>query len=176
MTIESYFEDIADAIRERGGTAAALTPAAMPQAILDIPGGGGSSLYNHIEAIKTDVNGGYMSGGGPTWYYAPSEIAARADVYEVTEGHVYLLHLGSTVGNRFRPALFQVDPTIQNTDVNGASVGGLSDSPSQYQIGYSASTTAWFVVPQGYHYLVVGKTNINTLGIKTYLVEFNESI
>ena len=41
MAIESYFEDIADAIRERGGTSATLTPAAMPQAILDIPGGGG---------------------------------------------------------------------------------------------------------------------------------------
>ncbi len=41
MAIETYFENIADAIRERGGTSAALTPAAMPQAILDIPGGGG---------------------------------------------------------------------------------------------------------------------------------------
>lgn len=41
MAIESYFEDIADAIRERGGTSATLTPAGMPQAILDIPGGGG---------------------------------------------------------------------------------------------------------------------------------------
>jgi hypothetical protein len=44
MAIESYFEDIADAIRERGGTSATLTPAAMPQAILDIPGGGGSKI------------------------------------------------------------------------------------------------------------------------------------
>lgn len=43
MAIETYFEDIADAIRERGGTAATLTPAAMPQAILDIPGGGGDT-------------------------------------------------------------------------------------------------------------------------------------
>lgn len=42
MAIETYFEDIADAIRERGGTSATLTPAQMPQAILDIPGGGGA--------------------------------------------------------------------------------------------------------------------------------------
>lgn len=40
-TIESYFADIADAIRKRGDTSAGLTPAQMPQAILDIPGGGG---------------------------------------------------------------------------------------------------------------------------------------
>lgn len=44
MAIESYFEDIADAIRERGGTSALLTPTAMPQAILDIPGGGGGKI------------------------------------------------------------------------------------------------------------------------------------
>jgi len=50
MTIESYFEDIADAIRERGGTSATLTPAEMPQAILDIPGGGGGGK-NDVSAI-----------------------------------------------------------------------------------------------------------------------------
>lgn len=51
MAIETYFEDIADAIRERGGTSAALTPAAMPQAILDIPGGGDIDLnYRSISS------------------------------------------------------------------------------------------------------------------------------
>lgn len=49
MAIETYFEDIADAIRERGGTSATLTPAQMPQAILDIPGGGGGGVVKMAE-------------------------------------------------------------------------------------------------------------------------------
>lgn len=40
MTVETAFKNIADAIRTRAGSSGALTPAQMPQAILDIPGGG----------------------------------------------------------------------------------------------------------------------------------------
>ena len=57
MTIEDYFSDIADAIRERGSTSAGLTPAQMPQAILDIPGGGGG-----LESFQITVTGGYNGG------------------------------------------------------------------------------------------------------------------
>lgn len=39
MAIETYFENIAAAIKQRAGTSGSLTPAQMPQAILDIPGG-----------------------------------------------------------------------------------------------------------------------------------------
>lgn len=35
--LDGYFSDIADAIRDQGGTSATLTPAQMPQAIEDIP-------------------------------------------------------------------------------------------------------------------------------------------
>lgn len=59
MAIESYFEDIADAIRERGGTSATLTPAQMPQAILDIPGGGGGDTH-------------YSKAFGDTSLYSPT--------------------------------------------------------------------------------------------------------
>ena len=40
MAINTLFQNIADAIRERGGTSAALTPAQMPAAIAAIPAGG----------------------------------------------------------------------------------------------------------------------------------------
>ena len=43
MAIKSYFQNIADAIRVKGGTSASLTPAEMPQAIADLPTGGGGS-------------------------------------------------------------------------------------------------------------------------------------
>ena len=39
--LDGYFEDIADAIRAKAGTQGSMTPANMPQAIADIPSGGG---------------------------------------------------------------------------------------------------------------------------------------
>lgn len=44
MPIETYFKDIADAIREKSDTSALITPGNMPQAILDLPSGGGSFI------------------------------------------------------------------------------------------------------------------------------------
>lgn len=43
MAIKTYFQNIADAIRVKGGTQALITPAEMPQAIADLPTGGGGS-------------------------------------------------------------------------------------------------------------------------------------
>lgn len=41
--LDDYFTDIADAIRTKASTASTYTPSQMPQAILDIPSGGGES-------------------------------------------------------------------------------------------------------------------------------------
>ena len=48
--LDGYFTDIADAIRDKDGTQNTYTPAQMPQAIEDIPTGGGK------EVEKKDVN------------------------------------------------------------------------------------------------------------------------
>lgn len=60
MAINQYFENIADAIRERAGTSGTITPAGMPQAIRDIPGGGGGGLLYDWDFTKsiTDANCG----------------------------------------------------------------------------------------------------------------------
>lgn len=44
MGLTKTFTDIADAIRSKSGTSETYTPAAMPQAILDIPTGGGEEI------------------------------------------------------------------------------------------------------------------------------------
>lgn len=50
MTVETAFQNIANAIRTRAGSSGVLTPAQMPQAILDIPGGsGGVDLLTETE-------------------------------------------------------------------------------------------------------------------------------
>lgn len=59
MSIRTYFENIADAIREKGGTSDALTPEEMPQAILDLPSGGGT--ITELQGIRTNyVQGAYI--------------------------------------------------------------------------------------------------------------------
>lgn len=61
MAINQYFENIADAIRERADTSGVITPAGMPQAIRDIPGGGGGAgiLYEwDFTKSSTDLNCG----------------------------------------------------------------------------------------------------------------------
>lgn len=52
MAIKSYFQNIADAIRVKGGTSALLTPAEMPQAIADLPTGGGGSGIDLTEVAE----------------------------------------------------------------------------------------------------------------------------
>lgn len=52
--LDGYFSDIADAIRDKDGTQNTYTPAQMPQAIEDIPtGGGGGDTFNEIVLSKT---------------------------------------------------------------------------------------------------------------------------
>lgn len=51
--LDGYFSDIADAIRSKDGTQNTYTPAQMPQAIEDIPSGGGGDTFDEIVLSKT---------------------------------------------------------------------------------------------------------------------------
>lgn len=60
MAINKYFEDIADAIRERAGTSGSITPAGMPSAILAIPGGGGGGSifeWDFTQSLTDSIRG-----------------------------------------------------------------------------------------------------------------------
>ena len=53
--LDGYFSDIADAIRGKNGSSDTYTPSQMPQAITDIPsGGGGEAPENDVEFIDYD--------------------------------------------------------------------------------------------------------------------------
>ena len=55
MSIKSLFQDIADAIKEKNSGVVTITPAQMPQAILNIPSSGGLSenIIKYIENYLT---------------------------------------------------------------------------------------------------------------------------
>lgn len=67
MAINSLFQNIADAIRERGGTSAALTPAQMPQAIADIAGGGGVLLGTTTPTAEQGNDGDIYAKYSPSY-------------------------------------------------------------------------------------------------------------
>jgi hypothetical protein len=58
MAINTLFQNIADAIREKAGTSGLLTPAQMPSAIANIPSGGGN-LEKYLEYCCPKYQGGY---------------------------------------------------------------------------------------------------------------------
>lgn len=102
MAIESYFEDIADAIRERGGTSATLTPAAMPQAILDIPGGGGSSAV--LTPVYSGLSYSYISNGSFVGYSSKTNYIHVFELSDATTA-AFVLKCDRS-GNRFRAGHF----------------------------------------------------------------------
>lgn len=55
--LDGYFEDIADAIRGKNGSSDTYTPAQMPQAITDIPSGGGGGPVEEKDVNFIDYDG-----------------------------------------------------------------------------------------------------------------------
>ena len=59
--LDGYFTNIASAIRSKAGVSSTYTPAEMPQAIEDIPSGGGGDVDSLIDrtisgSINTNVS------------------------------------------------------------------------------------------------------------------------
>lgn len=145
MAIESYFEDIADAIRERGGTAATLTPAQMPQAILDIPGGSSGRL-TEIIPLHTNVTTGYINNG--TWYYTTAYNNLNTTVFAVSAGKQYILILGS-VAERLRGMFSTSDIALATSDVTGLSVVNVNTAIPYESASYAPQTDGFISVYVG---------------------------
>ena len=167
MAINTYFKNIADAIRTKTGGSGLITPAEMPQIIQDI------RVSGLIEPLHFDLlNNTYVD---PVGLCASANNVCPIDVYEIENGKRYFIYLGSTIGNRFRAGLFSTDPAIYN---------GLDYTPN-YAItnpNQNIDTGNYYnnPVPFAYimfqntsnsRYLAVQKDNVGTLNIKTYLTK-----
>lgn len=59
MSIRTYFENIADAIRQKAGTQDTYTPEEMPDAIANLPSGGGSQeipFFSYLKFLSNYIN------------------------------------------------------------------------------------------------------------------------
>ena len=178
MAIETFFKNIADAIRTKGGTLATLTPSQMPQAIADLPSGGGGSIANvAMEPLHFDVNNGYMNSG--TFWYVPNG-GCYVDVYEVQTNHRYIALIGSTIGDRFRGMYCNTDPALATADIYGELFNDINNQLvlpytvlAQYNSYSDRNNFYASLNSNGYSYIALQKnsSNYSVSGIKSYLFD-----
>lgn len=166
MAINTYFKNIADAIRTKTGGSGLITPAEMPQIIQDI------RVSGLIEPLHFDLlNNTYIA----TDLYANATNDVPLDVYEIENGKRYFLYLGDVIGNRFRVSLFDTDPAIYNglnytsgsvviRTRQGINTGDYSNNPIPFAYIMFQNTS-------NSNYLAIEKNNTGTLNIKTYLLK-----
>lgn len=167
MAIDTYFKNIADAIRTKTGSSGLIIPANMPDEILNIQTG-----MNYINPLHFDLlNNTYIATG----LYAYSQNVSPLDVYEIESNSRYILFLGATIGHRFRVSIFPNDPYIYNgldyssgaliqNNTMAINTGNWSDNPQSYAIVCFNNNTES-------HYLTIQKDNNGLTGIKTYLLK-----
>lgn len=175
MAINTYFQNIADAIREKTGETSLITPGDMPDEIRGISGGG----VEPLTPLHFDLNNGtYVAGNGSL--YGQYNSIAFLDVYDLgtdTSGNnnVLIIGLGATVGNRFRctmlnndPASFTVPPTMTTATLLSNQIYGVTiiDNPAAYVSVRQENLT---------RFLVIGKSNqVGGENIKTYVYRWGD--
>ena len=161
MAIETYFKNIADAIREKAGTSGLITPAQMSQAIADIPSGGSSPL---ITPLAVNVRAYIDSSGNYIPQAANSDY--RTDIYAVTPGKKYILYFGEITSNPNRLGQYTTNPLNATGALSGYLRYDLSSRPNSYYI-YPTQILA----ENGMYYFAVYKTYYNRNDIQTFLFE-----
>lgn len=134
--------------------------------VVDVPSV--TSKYIQYEPLHYDYIGGYVAGGA--WNVGDTE--ARTDIYRVSANKKFIIHEGSSVGNRFRCAFFTSDPAEAASTLSGFNIAEFN-SPQSYQLAVTGAFQTLYTAPSD-GYIAIGKTNQSVNGLKSYLVEFNE--
>ena len=163
MAINTYFKNIANAIREKTGGTAFITPGQMPGEIRNIVTGSAAV----IKPLHTDMNNGwYIASNGD--FYRDDGVNYRVDMYPIQRNHRYIVGLGTPVGARFRVSRcnhdFFTDPDI-TSPVQGSRVT-YDDSPTAY-INFS------FTSDSNIPYLYIYKSSTGG-NIFSYLIDITE--
>ena len=133
----------------KGYTAHDATGAAITGTLINWP----------LTPIAYDYEPGYTDQG--TYKYQNST-NNHSDIYEVEEGHRYMISLGATVGSRFRSAFLTTNPVGAGVDITGTTVS-QKNNPVAYEFAVFTATSDG--------YLVVTKDNASKKGLKSYLLD-----
>lgn len=163
MAINTLFQNIADAIRERAGTSGLITPAGMPQAIMDIPGGN-DYLYGETDPaaslgengqiyFKCAFEGGGEIDSGLGWYSSIAAICDNTNTIATIQARTYYKinsYPALAAVNRPGGTYWQVSyaSTVPEACANRTSNGG--DNTWQYT--YVIDGVTWYFAPGNYGY------------------------
>jgi len=177
MSIRTYFENIAAAIKDKNPDVVTVTPSQMPDEILNIPSGGGGIEF--LTPLHYDDNHHYVSSASVAYNSAGE---CWSDIYELTEGHLYLFFrypeeyykTHRLTYNRFRACAIQVDPYERTDTING--VTPLYSNYNEYpDIRIANSYAGAYVPSNSYKFLIIQKTNsVSTSGLKTFVLDMTE--
>lgn len=121
----------------------------------------GTCKQIYEEPIAYDYVPGYTDSAGK-WLYENST-NNHTDIYEIQEGHRYLLSLGAIVGTRFRAAVIETNPIGYKGTIAGKSIIAVSNPTAYANRTFTAEVNGW---------LTVTKDNNYTAGLKSYLLDF----
>lgn len=130
-----------------------------------------------------DFTDGWCDGSTGWTYEVKSPPTNYSDIYKIKGGHSYAIHLGGTVGNRFRTCDVASDPTqLTSGSLPKVSFAYKKDNPPAYSFmdityTYPGSTPSGTVTnehsgafyAQADGFLVIQKSNNKATGIKTYV-------
>ena len=108
-----------------------------------------------------DLNTGWINNG--VWTYE-NPTQTYADIYQVQEGHKYLLTFGENTGSRFRAMFTTTDVSRTTENVTGTAIINASNPAAYASVEYTAPSAG---------FIVVAKDNIGKSGITTYLYDAN---
>lgn len=162
-TIRDYFQNIATAIKTKNSEIVTVTPAQMPQAILDIPSGGGGIQFE--TPLHFDNQNGSLS--NDTYYHASTPNNYYSDIYAVIPNHTYILTLGNVFGDRFVVSTFSSDPAL----LESGTLKGYNINNGRQTFN---TTVTKFKITNENTFLCFMKTITGTPNIKSYLIDFTE--
>lgn len=120
------------------------------------------NIPTFIEPIAYDYLAGYVSTN--VWNYQDS-VNNHSDIYEVQNGHRYLITLGSTVGTRFRSVVISTNPVGTTSNYTGVQITNKTNPVVYDSASFTSDRDGFFVIT---------KDNAGTAGLKSYLMDITE--
>lgn len=127
MAINTYFKNIANAIREKTGGSALITPGQMPNEILNIISG-----TKPLEPLHTGFNEGYIDG---VYYYPSHNDTYNSYIYDISNYSklLVLCKYNDMQTARFRVSAFPVDLYYNyDSSRNDGYSYEINNTPQQY--------------------------------------------
>lgn len=154
MAIETYFKNIADAIREKTGGSAVITPGNMPLEILSIAGG-----LEPLSPLHEHYQNGYINMGG---YYVNYNPSYNSSIYQLSDNIKAVLVLVDFI-NKDNNALFRItafpgDPATYSSNINnGLAYHNMSGFSKEYMVFCSNDIRSAFP----YFFIYTGNNALN---------------